>query len=137
MRMATIAAVALGLMTMTAAMLHAQDREVERAAKTAAFMRLKLVHSQMILEGITLEDYEKISKGAQELILLSHESNWNVVQSPAYNEHSVDFRRAANSLLKHAREKKVDAAALDYMVLTANCVQCHKYLREERKAPAK
>jgi len=100
--------------------------------KTQTFMRLKLGHAQSVLEGLAVEDFDKISKNSQAMVLLSHESNWKVFQTPDYNQHSEDFRRIASSMTKHAKEKNLDAVALDYVLLTTNCVQCHKYVRSER-----
>jgi len=113
------------------ASLALQDTRAQ-APDTRTFMRLKLVHAQSVLEGLATEDFSKIAKGGEALVLLSHESNWKVFQTPDYNEHSSDFRRIAGALVKHAKEKNLDAAALDYVLLTTNCVQCHKYVREEQ-----
>ena len=99
---------------------------------TKAFMRLKLIHAQTVLEGLATEDFSQIAKGSEAMILLSHESNWKAFQTLEYNEHSADFRKIAGALVKHANEKNLDAATLDYVLLTTNCVQCHKYVREQR-----
>lgn len=124
-RFGLVAAVVLSSVVVPAVFAETPDQ-------TRAFMRLKLIHAQSVLEGLAVEDYEKIAKGAQALVLASHESNWKVFQTPEYNRHSEDFRRIADSLGKHAKEKNLDAAALDYVLLTTNCVQCHKYVRAER-----
>lgn len=105
----------------------------QEKVNTETFMRMKLTHAQSVLEGLAMEDYDMISKHAQAMILLSHESNWSVIQSPAYNQHSADFRRTAAQLQMHAKQKNIDAAALDYVLLTTNCVNCHKYVRQHQK----
>ena len=109
-----------------------QDKPEAPATGNRAFMRLKLQHAQGVLEGLTSENFEEIAKHGQASALLSHESNWKVLQSPDYNEHSADFRRICGSLVKHAKAKNLEAATLDYLLLTTNCVQCHKYVRNER-----
>lgn len=43
------------------------------------YMQLKLKHSQEILKGLALEDFDTIAKNAQELSLLSRGTNWNVL----------------------------------------------------------
>ena len=100
---------------------------------TSQIMKLKLTHAQKILEGIAREDFDSIGSNAQALSLLSHESNWRVFQTVEYNEYSADFRRVAGRVQRHAKEKNLDAAALDYVQLTVNCVNCHKYVRSARK----
>jgi hypothetical protein len=100
--------------------------------KVAALMRKKLEHSQKVLEGITTQDFKMISSHAEELIAISKEAEWKVIKTPRYETHSNDFRREAEDLIKAAKEKNVDAAALAYVDLTLTCVKCHKHVREER-----
>jgi hypothetical protein len=98
----------------------------------SAFMQLKLEHSQKVLEGIVLEDFGMIAKHAQQLALLTQEENWQVLQTREYRRHSDDFARIAERLKEAAQEKNVDGAALDYVQLTLNCVECHKHVRDQR-----
>ncbi|MBA4019957.1 MAG: hypothetical protein C0483_22555 [Pirellula sp.] len=104
------------------------------ADKLAAFMRLKLQHSERILEGIVLEDYKLIEKNAQDLSLLSHDEMWQVFQTPEYLQHSLEFRRAADELVGAARKRNLDGATLAYMGVTLKCVSCHKHVRDVRMA---
>lgn len=98
-----------------------------------AFMRLKLPHAHRVLDGIILEDYDLIAKSANQLSLLSQEANWNVLQTPEYLQHSVEFRRAVESVSRAARDKDADEATLAYMEMTLKCVNCHKYVRDARQ----
>ena len=99
-----------------------------------AFMRAKLTHSKEVLEGLTLEDFDQIAKHGQELSLLSQAAAWNVLQTPEYKQHSLEFRRSADSLTKAAKNKNLDGAALAYVDVTLKCVNCHKYVRGVRTA---
>jgi hypothetical protein len=98
------------------------------------FMREKLKHSQEILEGLTVENFDQIAKNAQRLGLLSHAASWDVLQTEEYVLQSRDFRRAVDALGKHAKEKNLDGAVLAYLVVTMKCVNCHKYVRRIRMA---
>jgi hypothetical protein len=100
--------------------------------KVSVFMQLKLEHSQKVLEGIVLEDFGMIAKHAQQLALLTQDENWEVLQTRDYRRHSDDFVRIAERLKDAAQEKNVDGAALDYVQLTLNCVDCHKHVRDQR-----
>jgi hypothetical protein len=101
--------------------------------KMSALMRKKLEHSQKVLEGITTQDYKMISSNAEELVEISKEAEWkSAVKTPRYEIHSNDFRREAEDLIKAAKEKNVDAAAVAYVEMTLTCVKCHKHVREER-----
>ena len=101
--------------------------------KLKPFMQRKLDHAKGVLEGLALEDYEKIAKEAQALSLLSLEADWNVITTEEYLEQSSDFRRAVNVITEAAREKDVHRAALGYVNLTVRCVECHSYLRKNVK----
>jgi hypothetical protein len=101
--------------------------------KMSALMRKKLEHSQKVLEGIATQDYKMISSSAEELVEISKEAEWkSAVKTPRYEVHSNDFRRQAEEMIKAAREKNVDAAAVGYVEMTLTCVKCHKHVREER-----
>jgi hypothetical protein len=55
-----------------------------------------------------------------------------VIRTPQYELFSNQFRKTAESLVKNAKAKNLDGAALDYFDLTMTCVKCHKYVRETR-----
>jgi hypothetical protein len=102
--------------------------------KVSTLMKKKLQHSQKVLEGVVTNDFKMISKHAEELIDLSKQAEWRAVKSKRYELHSDEFRRDADKLIKNAKEKNGDAAALTYVELTLTCVRCHKYVREEGMA---
>ena len=102
--------------------------------QVAAFMRAKLAHSADVLEGLSLEDFDLIARGAQQLSLVSQDSNWQVIQTEDYARQSMEFRRACDGLRRAAKEKNLDAAVLAWMDVTMKCVQCHRYVRDEERA---
>ena len=108
------------------------DESTTRPDQVAVFMRAKLAHSQNVLEGLAIEDYDLIDKGAQELSLASEDASWQVLQTEDYARQSADFRRSCDSLRKAAKSHNLDGAALAWMEVTMKCVQCHKYVRDER-----
>jgi len=112
----------------------AADGETAVPNRAAGFMRMKLAHSAAVLEGLSLEDYDLIAKGAQELSLASQDSNWQLLQTEDYLRQSVEFRRACDGLRRAAQEKNLDAAVLAWMDVTMKCVQCHRYVRDEERS---
>ena len=100
--------------------------------RVADLMRKKLDQAQKVLEGIALNDFDKISRSGEELMLISKTVEWRVVKTPEYEIHSNSFRRAAETLMEKAKEKNLDGAALAYVDLTLSCVKCHKYVRDVR-----
>ncbi len=146
-RFSTLAVAALSLGAVLAA--YAQTAKPKRPATSdenktrasapvkpndvSAFMQLKLGYSQKVLEGIVLEDYDMIAKNAQKLGLLTQDENWQVLQTPEYHRYSEDFEHIAGRLKDAAQDRNLEGAALDYVQLTLNCVNCHKHVRGERR----
>ncbi len=100
--------------------------------KAASLMQKKLQQAQKLLEGVALNDFALMSKSADELIRISKDAEWRVIKSPRYEIYSDQFRANAEAVIKSAKEKNVDGAALAYVEMTLSCVKCHKYVREER-----
>ena len=92
-------------------------------------MQMKLDRAKNILEGVVLEDFDKIASNARALKLLSMESGWSVYQTEQYTGHSNDFRRSVDTLVQAAEDKNINLATLGYVSLTVRCVECHTYLR--------
>lgn len=108
---------------------HAKSQQQPRRQ---AFMQTKLNHSQKLLEGLALEDFDSMAKHAQALSVLSLDAQWQVLQTTEYAHQSLEFRRTADALAAAAKNKNLDGAALAYVEMTMKCVHCHKYLRNVR-----
>jgi hypothetical protein len=95
-------------------------------------MQRKLKFAQKVLEGVAIKDFDLIVTNADELVQVSKEAQWRVLKTPEYDRFSNDFRRNAELLIRQAKDRNLDGAALAYVDLTLNCVKCHKYVREVR-----
>jgi len=95
-------------------------------------MRDKLTYAKDALDGLSVEDFGKIAKSAEMLRMISKASSWYVFDSDEYQHLSKNFQEQASDMGRHAKDKNLDAAALDYMRISLTCVQCHKYVRQER-----
>lgn len=115
---------------------RAAEKQPRQPNQVRDFMRAKLVHSERVLEGLTLQDFDLVAKHAQELSLLSQAAQWQVLQTPEYLHRSQEFRRIADRLTAAARDKNLDGATLAYVELTMECVQCHRYVRGNQPPPA-
>lgn len=111
-----------------------QDRDEPATSK---FMQRKLDYSRDIVSGLATEDFEQISKAAQDMMLLSHEADWNVATTPQYLKASSDFRDTVKRLREAGHQKNLDGATLAYFEVTLNCVRCHKQLRHKEKLSPK
>jgi hypothetical protein len=114
---------------------HGQETKKDKDRdKVSDLMQKKLKHSQKILEGVAVGDFKKIADSADELVLISRDAEWKVKKTPRYELFSNQFRDNAEDLIKKAKDKNLDGAALAYVDLTLTCVRCHKYVREEKDA---
>jgi cytochrome c556 len=105
-----------------------QDQPTQKDSKK--FMQQKLNSSMGIVKGLATEDFDLISKSGQDLLLYSHEADWNVFQTQEYLAMSRDFRGSAQRLRDSANSKNLDGSTLAYFEVTLNCVRCHKYVRQ-------
>lgn len=107
------------------------------AQKNGTLSRLmaeKLSNSKLLLEGIALGDFNKITRSAENLIQISKTAEWFVYKTPRYEIYSNEFRRAAESIVQKSGAKSLDGVTLAYFELTMSCVRCHQYVREIRDA---
>ncbi len=104
----------------------------ERSETTVKLMAEKLKNSQLVLEGLATNNFEKIGNGGQELMRISKAAEWTVYKTPEYEMHTNSFRRAVETLIQKAKAKNIDGATLAYVDMTFSCVKCHQHTREER-----
>ena len=136
MRTATLAVIAFALAAGHApsadkAKQPAKDTE-KAPSHSALLMAEKLKQAQRLLEGLATADFAKITASAEELMQISKKAEWAAFKTPAYELHTNDFRRAAETIMQKAKAKSVDGAALGYVDMTLACVRCHQYTRETR-----
>jgi hypothetical protein len=133
-------AVPLGIALVWIAALPGQEKKADPAdarkpdpKKVQELMRRKLASSQQILEGLALNDLDKVSKNADELIRVRKEAAWKVLRTDQYELWSEEFQRSAESLVKAARDRNLESAKLNYLSMTLACFHCHTYVRDMRK----
>jgi hypothetical protein len=104
----------------------------DHKSKRSQLMRQKLEFSKGILEGLTREDYQLVTKNARALKILSEAAEWEVPSIPNVEQYvplTTEFQRLCDELGKKSKAKNIDGATLVYMQLTMNCVTCHKNVR--------
>ena len=98
-------------------------------------MMAKLENAQRILEGLVTHDSERIATAAAALKLMSLDppEGWNKRDGDdeVYDHFRVEFMRQAARLEKLAREKNMAGAAWYQQNLTATCIACHDYIRDD------
>jgi hypothetical protein len=111
-----------------------QGHAAPKKETVEALMKKKLVEAQKVLEGIALGEFDQVARHADELLRLSKRAEWKVLKTPLYEVYSNEFQSNIEDLIKSARRKNVDGAALAYVDLTLTCVKCHKHVRDKRMA---
>jgi hypothetical protein len=132
-----IAAVAVTLgFAAVAGALPSLRGEAQQPPSRREFMRQKLIYSQRVLEGLTVENFELIARNARALRALSAAAEWEVPTIPNATEYVAftgEFQRHCEDLSQKSRDKNIDGATLAYLRLTMCCVNCHKYVRSVTK----
>lgn len=100
----------------------------EHAAQRA-FMRQKLLYSQGIMEGLTLEKFELISKNAIKLRNMTQTNFWARNKQPEYLAHTTNYYKEVDGLYMAAVDKNLEAATEAYMKVARSCVECHRLVR--------
>jgi hypothetical protein len=108
--------------------------ETQRASRTTTqvLMRDKLTYANQALEALVVEDFDKLAKSADMMRIISRAASWYVLGSDEYKRYSRNFQEQAADLERHAKDKNLDAANLDYVRISLTCVECHKYVRQTR-----
>jgi hypothetical protein len=109
-----------------------QDEPRSGNKESSVFMALKLKAAQSALNGVVVGDLALLESSATELVMLSRKAEFQLQKTAEYANHSKAFEQNAKELLGAARSKNLDGAALAYVQLSLNCVNCHKYTRDAR-----
>lgn len=115
-----------------AARARAESREVDdgsRKTPLQTFMRKKLASTSTVLEGLVVEDYEMLVRGARTLQQVSEAEQWRISNDAMYRQFSNEFVRRIRRLEESAREQRIDGATLAYVEATLSCIECHKWVR--------
>ena len=106
-----------------------------RRAATQTFMRMKLAWSQTILEGLTLEKFDEVSKNAIRLRNMTVSNAWFVISQPDYMASTTNFQRSVDALYLAAVDKNLDGATEAYQKVMKSCVECHRLVRLDQRKP--
>jgi hypothetical protein len=124
-RLITLACLTALVLAFTHGMSAAREPELKHV------MKAKLASFQAIIEGLALEDFDRIKRSAQTLSALSGGDAWKIHKTPEYIKFSRDFQDLADAMVKDAAARKLEAVTLDYVQMTMLCVKCHSHTRNQ------
>jgi hypothetical protein len=64
--------------------------------------------------------------------VLGEESLRRISPNLTYLKYCGEFTSIAEELERRAKEEDLNGATLSYIKLTVNCVECHKFTRDNR-----
>lgn len=100
--------------------------------KTMSFwMEKKLEHSQAILRGLAMGDFEDVKYNAGRLKVLNRVEGFVRRKNPDYRTHLNTFSRVSAEIERQAERQNIEGATLAFNQLTVSCVDCHKSMRSE------
>lgn len=125
--------------------LNGQDRVVpipvnrppraSRGQDVDQLMQAKLDHAQRILRGLVVHDLGAVKESAEALKLMSLDPPRAWKHKPGddevYEHFRTEFMRLAARLELEAGAERMAGAAWFQQQLTAACVTCHDYIRDE------
>ena len=87
------------------------------------------IASNLILEGLCMDDLKAVEAGTQSLLKMPSEAKWRVSNDMMYRRYSNEFVQAVEELQKEAEENDMDGASMAWMNVTMKCMKCHKWVR--------
>jgi hypothetical protein len=110
-------------------------KKAEKQSSVESLMQAKLEDAEKILAGLVLHDFEQIADSAESLKMMSLKppAGWenNGDDDEVYEHFRMEFMRLAARLEEEAGKKNLAGAAWFQQNLTATCIACHDYIRDE------
>jgi hypothetical protein len=95
-------------------------------------MAKKLKHTQELIAALAVEDFTRLADNARSLKAIGEQTLAKVSPNLTYVKYSAEFTSLADELARRAKESDLNGATLSYVRLTINCVECHKFTRDQR-----
>ena len=106
--------------------------EAEKRHKLLApIMEKKLRYTHQLITSLATEDFARMAIDARELKLIGETALMKVSPNLGYVKYSAEFSSVVEELGRRAKAHDLNGATLSYIRLTMNCVECHKYVRDE------
>ena len=126
-----LATLLLTLVALSGGVFSARGQE-PRKNNLKPIMEQKLKHSQALLEGLAQEDFVLIRDRRRELRRIGEESLTRIAPNLTYVKYATEFVTIVDELDRRAKEEDLNGATVSYIRLTINCVECHKFTRDNR-----
>ncbi len=109
---------------------HNEVPKVTSEKPMSFWMARKLDYSKTVLESLTMGDFDKLAETAEQMRLLGRIEGFVRRNNEDYRIQLRTFDAASQELIRQAKRKNAEGAALAFNQLTTSCVACHVLLRE-------
>jgi hypothetical protein len=99
----------------------------------APVMEKKLSLMHRLITSLATEDFATMARDAGELRRIGETTLMKVSPNLEYIRFSTEFSSIVEEIGRRAKAHDLNGATLSYIRLTINCVDCHKYVRDESK----
>jgi len=96
-------------------------------------MRQKLILSQGVLEGLTLEDYNLVATNSVKLRDMSANNLWLRIGHKESNTMTVRYAAHLKDLREAAESENLRKATEAYHKVIESCVECHRWFRTSQR----
>jgi hypothetical protein len=103
---------------------------VSDAQPMSFWMQKKLDYSKAILESLTKGEFDQLAENAAQMQLLGKIEGFVRRKNDDYRVQLHTFDFANQELIRQAKRRNAEGAALAFNQLTTSCVACHVMLRE-------
>lgn len=105
----------------------------EKRTVSRSYMRQKLAYSQGVLEGLTLEKFDLVTKNAISMRKMNLTNYWYWQTNRVYMGHITGYQQNIDRLLNASTDKDLDKSVRAYEAVLQNCVECHRHFRTEQR----
>ena len=105
----------------------------EKRAVSRGYMRQKLAYSGGILEGLTLEKFDLVTKNAIRMRGMNLTNIFYWQKNPVYMGYITNYQLQIDQLLNASTDKDLPKSTKAYQAVMQSCVECHHYFRTEQR----
>lgn len=111
-----------------------EEGKLQTLTRTQIFMREKLQICNQILRGLSSDEFEDVTNGADRLLNMSKRSHWLRANNPVYAQDTADFVANVRLLRSMSEHENLAGATLAYSQLIVRCSDCHSHARGPKVA---
>jgi hypothetical protein len=108
----------------------------EKREFSRGYMRQKLAYSQGILEGLSLEKFDLVTKNGIRIRNMKLTNAMYGVKNPLYMSHITNYHHAVDRMLNASTDKDLARSTKAYQGVIQSCVECHRDYRSDQRKVA-